>query len=335
MNPFELITEIKLYTMVILRKIILAAALLAGVSLFSTRAQEPALKPDATCAYVIRGADTLLLDIYRPAPGAETLWKGKAKPTVLNVTGGGFAGGSRNHESFMPWFKDLLDRGYPVVSIDYRLYMKGRRAVGNELGIFLKTAIELATEDLLTATAWLLENGGQYGIDARNMVITGGSAGAITVLQAEYELCNRTRLASILPEDFDYAGVMAFAGFLAPDSGKPAFARQPCPIMLLHGEDDLIVPYDKILKYKMNFYGTKSIAKVLQDNGFTNWTLRFPGHRHEIAGGMLETIHLQDAFMKKEAIEKKRISVDSVVDWPNKPSGTNPKLPWLYDGKKH
>ena len=50
---------------------------------------------------------------------------------------------------------------------------------------------------------------------------------------------------------------------------------------------------------------------------------------------MLETIHLQDAFMKKEAIEKKRISVDSVVDWPNKPSGTNPKLPWLYDGKKH
>ena len=321
--------------MVILRKIVLAAALLAGVSLFSARAQEPALKPDATCAYVIRGADTLLLDIYRPTAGAETLWKGKAKPTVLNVTGGGFAGGARNHEGFMPWFKDLLDMGYPVVSIDYRLYMKNRRAVGDELGIFRKTAIALATEDLLIATAWLLENGGQYGVDARNMVLTGGSAGAVTVLQAEYELCNHTKLASILPEDFDYAGIMAFAGAIAPDSGKPVFARKPCPIMLLHGEDDMVVPYDKFTKQKMNFYGSKSIAKVLKDNNFVVWHIHYPGFRHEVAGAMPITIHLQDAFMTNEAVDHKGSSVEAAVDWPGKPTGKNYYLPWLYDGKKH
>ena len=321
--------------MVILRKIILAAALLAGVSLFSTRAQEPALKPDATCAYVIRGADTLLLDIYRPAPGAETLWKGKAKPTVLNVTGGGFAGGARNIEGFMPWFKDLLDRGYPVVSIDYRLYMKDRRAIGNELGIFLKTAIEFATEDLLTATAWLLENGAKYGVDARNMVLTGGSAGAATVLQAEYELCNRTPLASILPEDFDYAGIMAFAGHIAPDSGKPVFVRKPCPIMLLHGEDDKVVDYEKFTKQGLNLYGSKSIAKVLRDNGFVVWNIHYPGFRHEMAGSMFTTIHLQDAFMTTEVVDHTGSSVDASVDWPGKPTGKNYRLPWLYDGKEH
>ena len=320
-----------------LGKTLFAVVLLCGAAMIQLQAQEPLLKPDATCAYVVRGTDTLLLDIYRPTPGSETLWKGKAKPTVLNVTGGGFGGGERNNPLFFPWFKDLLDRGYPVVSIDYRLYMKGRRAEGNELGIALNKAIEIATEDLLAATSWLLENGEQYGVDARNMVLTGGSAGAITVLQAEYELCNHTRLAKILPEDFDYAGIMAFAGFLAPGigAGKPVFARKPCPIMLLHGEDDMVVPYDKILKNKMNFYGTKSIAKILNDNGFINWTLRFPGHRHEIAGGMLQTVHLQDTFIKSEAIEKNGRSVDAIVDWPNKQTGKNYYLPWLYDGKQH
>jgi hypothetical protein len=91
--PFQLIN-----TMDNLRNIVLAVALLAGVSLFASRAQEPSLKPDATCAYVIRGADTLLLDIYRPTEGSETLWKGKAKPKVL-------CPGSKTFWTWViPWF---------------------------------------------------------------------------------------------------------------------------------------------------------------------------------------------------------------------------------------
>ena len=313
---------------------ILIAALLAGVAAWQAPAQEHKLTPDATCAYIVRGADTLLLDIYRPAPGAPTTWKGKTKPAILNVTGGGFGGGSRDHIFFHPWFQELLEAGYPIVSIDYRLYMKGRRAVGDELGIFLKTAIEMATEDLFLATKWLLENGEPYGIDARNLVLVGGSAGAVTILQAEYELCNRTPIASVLPEDFDYFGVMAFAGSIFPDKGKPVFARKPCPILLMHGTDDMVVPYGKYLKYKMNFYGTKALSKILTDNGYPNWTFRYEGLRHEVAGGMLVTVPFQDAFIK-DCMEGRYSSMDVVADWPNKPTGNNPQLPWLYDGKKH
>ena len=319
----------------IIKSLSTAAVFLCCMTSMVVHAQDVSLKPDATCVYVVREADSLHLDIYRPAPGAETTLDGKTKPAILNVTGGGFGGGTRDNALFMPWFKDLLDRGYPVISIDYRLYMKGRRAVGNELGISLKKAVEIATEDLIAATAWLLENGAEYGIDARNMVLTGGSAGAITVLQAEYEVCNGTPMTTILPEGFDYAGIMAFAGAIFPDSGKPVFARKPCPIMLMHGEDDMVVPYDRYLKNKMNFYGTKSIAKILNDNKFINWTLRFPKHRHEIAGGMLVTVDIQDAFIRSEVIGKVGSSVDASVDWPNKPSGKNPVLTWLYDGKKH
>ena len=313
---------------------ILIAAILAGVAAWQLPAQEKSLVPDATCAYIVRGTDTLLLDIYRPAPGAPTVWKDKVKPAILNVTGGGFGGGSRDSHYFIPWFRELLEAGYPIVSIDYRLYMKGRRAVGDQLGEYLKTAIEMATEDLFLATKWLLENGEPYGIDARNLVLVGGSAGAVTILQAEYELCNRTPIASVLPEDFDYVGVMAFAGFLFPDEGKPVFARRPCPILLMHGTDDMVVPYGKYLKYKMNSYGTKELSKIFSKNGYPHWTFRYESLRHEVAGGMLVTVPFQDAFIK-DCMEGRNSSMDNVVDWPLKPSGTNPQLPWLYDGKKH
>ncbi len=313
---------------------ILIAAVLAGAAAMQAPAQEKKLTPDATCAYIIRGTDTLLLDIYRPASGAPTTWKGKVKPAILNVTGGGFGGGSRDSHFFLPWFQELLDAGYPIVSIDYRLYMKGRRAVGDELGIFLKTAIEMATEDLFLATKWLLENGEPYGIDARNLVLVGGSAGAVTILQAEYELCNRTAIASVLPEDFDYVGVMAFSGSIFPDKGKPVFARPPCPILMMHGTDDMVVPYGKYLKYKMNFYGTKALDRILAENGYPRWTFRYAGLRHEVAGGMLVTVPFQDAFIK-DCMEGRHSSMDNLVEWPLPKYGPNPQLPWLYDGKKH
>ena len=46
------------------------------------------------------------------------------------------------------------------------------------------------------------------------------------------------------------------------------------------------------------------------------------------------SVPFQDAFIK-DCMEGRNSSMDNVVDWPLKPSGPNPQLPWLYDGKKH
>ena len=83
------------------------------------------------------------------------------------------------------------------------------------------------------------------GIDPNNIVVTGSSAGAITVQQAEWEICNSTPMAAGLPEGFNYKGVMAFAGAVLVD-GPLGYKSAPCPVMMFHGTEDELVPYDVI-----------------------------------------------------------------------------------------
>ena len=80
-----------------------------------------------TYRYATRDTCDLLLDVYRPAPGSDSLFQGQRKPTVLFVFGGGFIMGSRNSEWHKPWLEKLSQEGYGAVAIDYRLGMKGYR----------------------------------------------------------------------------------------------------------------------------------------------------------------------------------------------------------------
>ena len=94
--------------------------------------------------------------------------------------------------------------GFRIISIDYRLGLKGAEKVGVGQARELHHAILLAVEDLFSATAFMIDNAEQLGIDTGNIVISGSSAGAITAMQAEYELCNGTPVSEVLPEDFRY-----------------------------------------------------------------------------------------------------------------------------------
>ena len=116
-----------------------------------------------------------------------------------------------------------------MITIDYRLGLKGVRGVTQtEFAGLLDKAIRMAVADLFSATEYLVKNGKSMGIDPDNIVVTGSSAGAITVQQAEWVLCNRAasgrpgralssglcnydHVADGLPKDSNYKGVMAFA----------------------------------------------------------------------------------------------------------------------------
>lgn len=274
----------------------------------------------ATYLYAQRDSLSLFLDVYDPVPGSPTEVDGIAKPSIIFIFGGGFIMGSRNEPSYIPWYRKLAADGYRVIAIDYRLGLRGVKKMGIAQVDLLEKAINLVVEDLFSATQYLIDNAGELGIDPGRIVISGSSAGAISALQAEYTLCNRGALAAMLPEDFNYAGVMAFSGAILSRQGAVKFAKDPCPVFMAHGTADKLVPYDKIGFMNLRFAGAKQIAASLEKAGSSYNVLRFPGRGHEIAASLLPLYQDEIRFLESNVCRGTKRIVDATIDDPSIPS---------------
>ena len=234
-----------------------------------------------THLYAVKGADSLYLDHYiSPVEGK--------RPCMMFVFGGGFVGGQRDNEMYSKYFNFLTDNGYDVVSIDYRLGLKSLSSTPDismkDVISLLNNAINMAVEDLFSATLYVIENADEWQIDTRQIVTSGSSAGAITVLQAENALCNLTPSAAVLPADFRYAGVLSYAGAIFSLKGEPKWKRTPAPIMFFHGSADRQVPYGKATMFGIGFYGPKFLVKEFNKQEWPHWFYDIEYHTHDIAG---------------------------------------------------
>ena len=288
--------------------------LLAG---FAASAQNSLLSPDGTYVYEKRDTCDLFMDVYDPADGSEETFMGHRKPTIIFMFGGGFVGGQRDNQSYNSWFRQLTENGYRVISIDYRLGLKGASKMGIAQVNLLDKAIHMAVEDLFSATNFILENAEQLGVERDNIVISGSSAGAITVMQAEYEVANRTSYASVLPQDFNYAGVMSFAGAILSRKGKVKYETAPCPTMMLHGTADKIVPYRQIALFNLGFYGGGKLVDRFKKFGYDYNMYHFIDYGHEIAGSMQSTFDLQLDFLEKNVIQGKKRIIEAWISDPD------------------
>ena len=288
--------------------------LLAG---FAASAQNSLLSPDGTYVYEKRDTCDLFMDVYDPADGSDETFMGHRKPTIIFMFGGGFVGGQRDNQSYNPWFRQLTENGYRVISIDYRLGLKGASKMGIAQVNLLDKAIHMAVEDLFSATNFILENAEQLGVERDNIVISGSSAGAITVMQAEYEVANRTSYASVLPQDFNYAGVMSFAGAILSRKGKVKYETSPCPTMMLHGTADKIVPYRQIALFNLGFYGGGKLVDRFKKFGYDYNMYHFIDYGHEIAGSMHTTFDLQLDFLEKNVIQGKKRIIEAWISDPD------------------
>lgn len=288
--------------------------LLAG---FAASAQNSLLSPDGTYVYEKRDTCDLFMDVYDPADGSEETFMGHRKPTIIFMFGGGFVGGQRDNQSYNSWFRQLTENGYRVISIDYRLGLKGASKMGIAQVNLLDKAIHMAVEDLFSATNFILENAEQLGVERDNIVISGSSAGAITVMQAEYEVANRTSYASVLPQDFNYAGVMSFAGAILSRKGKVKYETSPCPTMMLHGTADKIVPYRQIALFNLGFYGGGKLVDRFKKFGYDYNMYHFIDYGHEIAGSMHTTFDLQLDFLEKNVIQGKKRIIEAWISDPD------------------
>lgn len=134
----------------------------------SLREVSDGARADESRVYSRPQGEELWLDIYHPAK----MQAGTLSPAMIVVHGGGFYQGSRSlGAANLRWY---ADRGWTVISIDYRLARKDR------------PTWDLAIRDVECAMAWTAANATALGIDLRRLTLTGGSAGGSLAMMAAY-----------------------------------------------------------------------------------------------------------------------------------------------------
>ena len=297
--------------------------------------------------YAVKGRDTLTVDIYTDPATAD----GPTRPLLIYLYGGGFESGTRWDTSsdlvnFLPYM--VREYGYVGAAIDYRVEFANARREGRvpadlpETNFFdpdyfcnqtvvdeLITAKEMAVEDFMDATTFLLGLSQRYAIDTTRVIAAGSSAGALTLLGAEYHICNAHPMATQhLPTGFNYAALVPMAGGIWTPLNEPLhYDTPPCPMMLFHGDADQLVPYNRLdlPQYGVSFHGSRAIADLLAQMGVPYCMYTVVGGNHVINGSPTvtnrEDIH---AFIRRNVdmktpwtmeIVERSLTVPHDYDW--------------------
>lgn len=253
-------------------KALLLALILLGFQL-------PAQQVASYC-FAQRGEKQIMMDVYKPQnPRADNT-------CVVYLFGGGFVQGSRSDSASIRCCKALTDKGFTAVAVDYRLGVTKTKY--DSLGLFhankmFADAIDMAVEDLSAAIAYLWNHAEQLGINRNRIVLTGASAGAITVLQTDYCRANGLGQASALPKDFKPLAVIPYSGAIYCANKALKYATPPAPTCFFHGTIDRIVNYKRFrssLRESLN--GTDRLAKLFAKNSYPYWSFRFKDRGHEV-----------------------------------------------------
>ena len=254
-------------------------------------------QPDFETYEFVKRDSALFLDVYKPAvPRAD-------KAAVLMVFGGGFFSGERNNYIMKDWARTLTERGFTVISIDYRLGFKDSAMVAShskllKLPDLFKYCIDIAVEDCAAAVAWTCAHADMLDIDPSKLILTGSSAGAITVLQLDYYRANSIAGASALPTGWKPAAVIPYSGGVMCKDSKLKYATDPAPTMLMHGKKDKIVTYKSIgLPFAEKMHGGKKMDKAFNRQDIPHWFIRFEDIGHEVANWLPGSIDLFCTFV--------------------------------------
>lgn len=290
-----------------------------GLLLLAVWAASGAEVCKSTMLYAAKGDANLYLDRYTSVQAPH----GK-RPCLLFLFGGGFTGGNRDAEKYTDFFNYMAGRGVDVVSIDYRLGLRDASptdfASPELFARKLISAIRMAVDDLYSATAFVLNRAEAWGIDPERIVICGSSAGAITVLQGEYALCNGDPNARILPDGFRYAGVISLAGAIFQPGEELVWGEKPAPMLLFHGDADSNVPYDALRVPGAGFFGSKHIAEQLKKlpSPFVFYSVE--GAAHEMAEEPLNDNRSEIcSFLRNLVYDRKPLMIETEVEVIGRP----------------
>ena len=284
----------------------LSLLIITFLTSFSVFSQEP----DRSIVYAVDDNRILGMDLYAPQD-AEPI-----HPCVIFIYGGGFSENNQRAESTLQFCRKLADDGFVTFAIDYRLGLAGYVSRG-KMGMIKPTqnAIRMATEDLFRALDCILENATELKVDPARIVLVGCSAGAITALQADYELGNRTPMTVRIPEDFRFAGVASFAGAIFSTDGAVKYrVHPPAPTFFLHGTADNLVNYGSMRFFKLGFFGAKPLIKRFEKAGYPYLAIRYKDEGHVVATKNIKEYDTLMWFISEMAFGRKNYRIDTTVN---------------------
>lgn len=280
-----------------------ALCLITLFSLGQTKTTYPFVERDST----------LYLDVHQPVV------KRADKAAVLSVFGGGFIVGKRDDNYQTGLADSLVNRGFTVINIDYRLGLKDSVMVAEnkrllDLDNLFEYCIDIATEDCAAAVKWVVGHAEELDIDPTNIILTGNSAGAITVLQLDYCRANGLPQASALPEGWKPAAVIPYAGGIMCLRRDLRYDTDPAPTLLLHGTKDKIVNYRRFgVPFSPKLFGSKIIDRQMKRQDIPHWFIRFEGIGHEVAAWFPGSVDLFCCFVD-QALSGRISNLDASMD---------------------
>lgn len=281
-----------------IKRDIILTVLLAIVCLTAPDKVQAQLQlPECNTYEFVKRDSALYLDVYKPVNPRED------KAAVISLFGGGFFSGARDNREMKQVAQALLERGFTVISIDYRRGFLDKEMVASHSKLLKLTdlfqyCIDIATEDCAAAVAWTCANAQMLDIDPSKIILTGSSAGAISVLQMDYCRANSLKQASELPEGWKPAAVIPYSGGIMCHKSKLKYKTDPAPTMLMHGKKDKIVNYKSFgLPLSSKLFGSKKVDKAMKRQDIPHWFISFDDMGHEVAIWLPGSIDLFCTFV--------------------------------------
>ncbi len=221
--------------------------------------------------YKTVGEDDLKLDIYYPIAEKKVSY-----PVGVYIHGGGFIRGDKSQiRELGPLLNFFLDKGWAVVSINYRLIDRDTMPPDN-------------IEDVKDAIYWLLENNSKYHLNSDRLGLVGHSSGGclalLVGLTAEGKFSSfqssslrqlssqldfiismagptnlykpdifplRKKIVSLISKKEMNKNLLKHASpvFYLERENKKIENKDVPPILLIHGKQDGFVPYEQSQKF--------------------------------------------------------------------------------------
>ncbi|MFW6006810.1 MAG: alpha/beta hydrolase fold domain-containing protein [Bacillota bacterium] len=206
--------------------------------------------------------EDLTLDIF--LPGNFNKNQDNRYPVIIYLHGGSFIrGGKKEILELKPLLKKFLNKGWGVVSVNYRLINKNNNFPDN-------------IEDIFSTIQWVKENAKKYSFDSKKIGLIGHSAGGNLALMGGLASGDNFSDKSFEPADIKFIISMAgptklddtenfklrkniisylsekdFDNKLLKNASPINYLHQDSPpVLLVHGTEDLFVPF----KQSIDFY---------------------------------------------------------------------------------